>query len=215
MPTRRLPILLDATPPWAPLREASARFVISEPLGREYCRRYGEREFQVVTDGVEQLTPLRVAAGSNALRIYFMGLFHMGYSVTLARSSAVSPSSSEKILPQPSASRCVASMFQAQVLAGAQRVTVLPFADEAQVQRRHAAGRPALYADPVRSRACEAFARYSLSTKMITCMPAVACQFCIMARPRPRALQPFEQTPRRCLDHDPGSRGNCARVRRL
>ena len=40
-------------------REASARFVISEALGREYCERYGARDYQVVTDGLSDLTPPR------------------------------------------------------------------------------------------------------------------------------------------------------------
>ena len=148
-------------------REASARFVISEPLGREYCRRYGEREFQVVTDGVEQLTPLRVAAGSNALRIYFMGLFHMGYERNLGallRGIAIferqNPSSTISVTL-----RC--EHVRAQVIAGAPRVTVLPFADEAQVQRDMQQA-DLLYMPIPFGEEHENFARYSLSTKMIT-----------------------------------------------
>ena len=64
-------------------QEASGRFVISEALGREYCKRYGARDYQVVTDGLSDLTPPRAQADSNELRIYFMGLFHMGYEQNL------------------------------------------------------------------------------------------------------------------------------------
>ena len=64
-------------------REASGRFVISEALGREYCERYGARDYQVVTDGLSELTPPRADADSSELRIYFMGLFHMGYERNL------------------------------------------------------------------------------------------------------------------------------------
>ena len=35
--------------------EANARFVISEALGREYSRRYGDGEFEVVTDGLTRI----------------------------------------------------------------------------------------------------------------------------------------------------------------
>lgn len=62
---------------------ASARFVISEALGREYCERYGARDYHVVTDGLSDLTPARVDTDSSELRIYFMGLFHMVYERNL------------------------------------------------------------------------------------------------------------------------------------
>jgi glycosyltransferase involved in cell wall biosynthesis len=59
--------------------DAHARFVISEALGREYSRRYGARDYQVVTDGLNQLAPHENTAEPGRLRIYFMGLFHMAY----------------------------------------------------------------------------------------------------------------------------------------
>src|SRR5262249_29255645 len=37
-------------------RAASARFVISEALGREYCARYGAADYQIVTDGLDAVT---------------------------------------------------------------------------------------------------------------------------------------------------------------
>jgi hypothetical protein len=45
-------------------REASARFVISEALGREYCERYGARDYHVVTDGLSALTQPRAGAST-------------------------------------------------------------------------------------------------------------------------------------------------------
>ena len=64
-------------------RNADSRFVISEPLGREYCSRYGERAYEIVTDGVETLGSVRTAI-PNRLNIYFMGLFHNRYEPNLA-----------------------------------------------------------------------------------------------------------------------------------
>ena len=148
-------------------REASARFVISEALGREYCRRYGTQEFLVVTDGVEHLSPLRTASEANVLRLYFMGLFHMGYERNLAallQGIAIF----ERTHPSVQVSltlRC--EHVRAQVLAGARQVTVLPFADEAQVARDLEQA-DLLYLPIPFGEEHERFARYSLSTKMVT-----------------------------------------------
>ncbi len=64
-------------------RNADSRFVISEALGREYCSRYGERVYEIVTDGVETLGSLQTGI-PNRLNIYFMGLFHNRYEPNLA-----------------------------------------------------------------------------------------------------------------------------------
>jgi glycosyltransferase involved in cell wall biosynthesis len=148
-------------------REASARFVISEALGREYCERYGAREYHVVTDGLTDLTPPRVGADSNDLRIYFMGLFHMGYEQNLralldgiARFERAHPPANVRVT-------CRCEHIRAQVLDGAKGVTVLPFANEAQV-RVDMETADLLYLPMPFGAAHEKFARYSLSTKMVT-----------------------------------------------
>ncbi|MGI9087930.1 MAG: glycosyltransferase family 4 protein [Chthoniobacterales bacterium] len=147
--------------------EAAGRFVITEALGREYCRRYGQQEFQVVTDGVEQLTPPRPIAETRVLRIYFMGLFHMAYehnlrvlldAISLLASRANSPKFELTL-------RC--EHIRPSVLAGASAVRVLPFADEMQVAQdlEHA---DLLYMPIPFGEEHGNFARYSLSTKMVT-----------------------------------------------
>lgn len=148
-------------------RGAAARFVISEELGREYCRRYGEHDFAVVTDGVEQLVSPSEPRESNALRIYFMGLFHLGYEQNLrallqgiAFLQRESPSH-----PISLTLRC--EHIRSQVLADAPRVIVLPFGDEAQVQRDMAQA-DLLYLPIPFGAEHQNFARYSLSTKMIS-----------------------------------------------
>ncbi|MDQ6765648.1 MAG: glycosyltransferase, partial [Verrucomicrobiota bacterium] len=148
-------------------REAAGLFVISEALGREYCRRYGERKFQVVTDGVEELSPLCDSIDGDVLRIYFMGLFHMAYERNLrALLDGI------RILREQTPSLAVSVTLRcehvrAQVLAGAEHVVVLPFADEAQVQRDIQEADLLYMPIPFGDKHAN-FARYSLSTKMVT-----------------------------------------------
>jgi hypothetical protein len=62
---------------WAGSRQ---RFVISEEMGMEMCRRYGERSYLVVTDGLEKvaLSPRPRVVGR--LSVYFMGATHIAYA---------------------------------------------------------------------------------------------------------------------------------------
>jgi glycosyltransferase involved in cell wall biosynthesis len=148
-------------------RDADGRFVISDLLGQEYSKRYGQRPFQVVTDGLTSLAPLRVNENRNELRIYFMGLFHMAYEQNLrALLDAIA------ILDRDEPSRPVSVTMRCehvrpQVIGNAPRVTVLPFADEAQVQRDMETA-DLLYMPIPFGEEHENFARYSLSTKMVT-----------------------------------------------
>lgn len=64
-------------------REATHRFAISREMGEEYNRRYGARDFTVVTDGVTGLSAPR-APDPRSLRFYFAGLFHLTYRRNLA-----------------------------------------------------------------------------------------------------------------------------------
>jgi glycosyltransferase involved in cell wall biosynthesis len=147
-------------------REASACFVISEALGREYCERYGARDYHVVTDGLSALTQPRGDADSNELRIYFMGLFHMVYERNLrALLDGV------KIFERQHASirvrlTCRCEYIRPHVLDGA-NVSILPFSSEAQV-RKDMESADLLYMPIPFGEAYENFARYSLSTKMVT-----------------------------------------------
>jgi glycosyltransferase involved in cell wall biosynthesis len=148
-------------------REASARFVISEALGREHCQRYGARDFHVVTDGLNDLTQPRAGADSNELRIYFMGLFHMVYERNL-RALLGGLEVFERQHPSISVRlTCRCEYIRPHVLDGAKAVTVLPFSSEAQV-RQDMESADLLYMPIPFGEAYEKFARYSLSTKMVT-----------------------------------------------
>jgi hypothetical protein len=148
-------------------REAAACFVISEALGREYSERYGTRDYHVVTDGLSALTQPRSAADSNELRIYFMGLFHMVYERNL-RALLDGLEIFERQNPSVNVRMtCRCEHIRPQVLAGSIPVTVLPFASEEQV-RRDMESADLLYMPIPFGEAYEKFARYSLSTKMVT-----------------------------------------------
>jgi len=147
--------------------DASARFVISEALGREYCERYGARDYHVVTDGLSDLTPPQVDTDSSELRIYFMGLFHMAYERNL-RALLDGVGIFEREHPSINVRlTCRCEHIRSQVVDGAKGVTVLPFANEAQV-RRDMESADLLYMPIPFGAAHEKFARYSLSTKMVT-----------------------------------------------
>ncbi|HEX8252452.1 MAG TPA: glycosyltransferase, partial [Thermoanaerobaculia bacterium] len=148
-------------------RDAARRFVISDALGHEYSRRYGDRSFAIVTDGLTHLHQPRATRSAAQLRIYFMGLFHMGYEQNL-RALLDGLALHEQHHSRTTISvtlRC--EYVRPQVIAGAPRVTVLPFADEAQVQRDIEQAdllyMPIPFGDEHTN-----FARYSLSTKMVT-----------------------------------------------
>jgi hypothetical protein len=147
--------------------EADARFVISDSLGQEYCRRYGEREYQLVTDGLTEVHPPRSRSEAGVLHVYFMGLFHMPYEPNL-RALLDGLGIFSRCRP---ATRVAVTMrcehVRPQVIAGDIPVTVLPFSDEAQVQRDIETA-DLLYMPLPFGADHENFARYSLSTKMVT-----------------------------------------------
>ncbi len=96
-----------------------------------------------------------------------MGLFHMGYERNLGallRGIAIVEREHPSSIVTMTL-RC--EHVRAQVLAAAPRVRVLPFADEAQVQRDMQQA-DLLYMPIPFGEEHENFARYSLSTKMIT-----------------------------------------------
>jgi glycosyltransferase involved in cell wall biosynthesis len=146
---------------------AAARFVISEPLGREYSRRYGARDFQIVTDGLSGIALHANKPIPDRLRIYFMGLFHMSYERNL-RALLDGIAIVERQHPGVAVDlTCRCEYIRPHVLKGAVRVKVLPFASEAQIENdlEHA---DLLYMPIPFGQEHESFARYSVSTKMVT-----------------------------------------------
>lgn len=54
-------------------------FCISDNLGREYCRRFGDRNFEVLTDGVDGVSRRQLRDIGSPIRMYFCGLLHKAY----------------------------------------------------------------------------------------------------------------------------------------
>ncbi len=58
---------------------ATGRIVISDQMGEEYCRRFGQREYVMVTDGLEEPPTTKRAPVKDRLYVYFMGSQHLSY----------------------------------------------------------------------------------------------------------------------------------------
>jgi glycosyltransferase involved in cell wall biosynthesis len=144
---------------------AAARFVISPELGAEYTRRYGEREFVTVTDGLDHVA-LKPRARTQQFRIYFMGLFHIGYEQNLeALNKALD------LLPSNLTSNCSITLrcdyVRPSILRQSNRFRVLPFGTEADVQADIEEA-DCLYLPLHFGKEDQPFGAYSLSTKMVT-----------------------------------------------
>jgi glycosyltransferase involved in cell wall biosynthesis len=146
-------------------READARIVISDAMGREYVDRYGGREYAIVTDGLgpTDLSSPRVRGG---LDVYFAGLFHRGYGDNLAQLlraldllAARDPATNAAFT-----GRCgsLPRSFEAAV-----PVRVLPFGPESVVQedleRADLLYLPLMFGEEYRD-----MTHFSLSTKLVT-----------------------------------------------
>jgi glycosyltransferase involved in cell wall biosynthesis len=149
-------------------QNAAARFVICDQLGNEYCRRYGARDFIVVTDGLEDVAPGPTVRVRGQLRVYFMGLFHLEYEenlrvlgTALKRVQDLRSSASISITL-----RC-GSLRPAVAQTARDIIRVLPFGTEADV-RDDIENADLLYLPLPFDREFEPLVRFSLSTKLVT-----------------------------------------------
>jgi glycosyltransferase involved in cell wall biosynthesis len=60
-------------------RESDQNIVISNEMGEEYNRRYGQRPFTVITDGLDTIAPSPRPSIPTRLRVYMMGSVHLSY----------------------------------------------------------------------------------------------------------------------------------------
>ena len=149
-------------------RDAAARFVISDPLGQEYCRRYGKRDYTVVTDGLEVVASRRVPPSPDRLRIYFMGLFHLEYEDNLRvlcralkRLRTMRPSIETAITLRCGTLRLAVKKTAPDL------IRVLPLGTELDVQRDLELA-DLLYLPLPFDEAFDQLVRFSLSTKLVT-----------------------------------------------
>jgi glycosyltransferase involved in cell wall biosynthesis len=144
---------------------AAARFVISDQLGEEYQRRYGARDYVVITDGIKCIAPAPRARSSAKLRVYFMGLFHLEYEPNLHAFAQALRELQRANFAATVTMRC--GGLRPSVLHEADFIRVLPFADEAEIERDLEEA-DLLYLPLPFDAAHASLVRFSLSTKLVT-----------------------------------------------
>ncbi|MFL6519328.1 MAG: glycosyltransferase family 4 protein [Chthoniobacterales bacterium] len=148
-------------------QNADARFVICRPLGEEYCRRYGNQDYMVITDGVDRIADAPRRRAGQDLQIYFMGLFHLDYEPNLkVLLAAVAELQGEGTGKLSVVLRC-GGVRPPLIKSYENFVRILPFASEAEVQSDMERA-DLLYLPLPFGKKYELFVRYSLSTKMVT-----------------------------------------------
>lgn len=146
---------------------AEGRFVISDQLGKEYGRRYGQQAYTIVTDGLDKIPEKPQIRPINSCRIYFMGLFHISYEVNL-KSLLQALELLHQLRPNWHLTlTCRCGFINPEVLTNRFPVTLLPFASEQEIVRDLERA-DMVYLPLPFGQEYESFVLYSLSTKMIT-----------------------------------------------
>ncbi len=148
-------------------RRAKGVFVISDEMGQEYARRFGSREYTVVTDGLTCTARAAQMRPANSLRVYFMGLFHYTYRPNL-RALLDALKIIRKAHPDWDISlTCRSGSISEPVRHDDVPARVLPFAPEAEVEKDLLAA-DLLYQPLPFQEFASKFVKFSLSTKMIS-----------------------------------------------
>lgn len=143
---------------------SAGRFVISEEMGQEYCRRYGQQDYTIVTDGLTELAPRPKPQQLNRLRVYFAGALHLTYQANVD-----SLIQSLALLKQQQPDISVSLVSRGSFISSQQGILVenRPWASEAEVAE-DLEDVDLLYLPLPFAERYEAFYRFSLSTKMVT-----------------------------------------------
>ena len=145
-------------------READARLVISEAMGREYCRRFGDRPWEMVTDGLKTVPDAPKRRPKKRLRVYFAGAVHLSYHGNFhALADALSRFAAER--PDWNVSLTVRG-YPPEMRATIP-ITTLPWGTE-QDMARDMEDADLLYLPLPFGQEDASFVRFSLSTKMVT-----------------------------------------------
>jgi hypothetical protein len=147
-------------------RDADHRFVISEELAREYGTRYGERPWEINTDGLEEIPSQAAPIVPGRLRVYFMGLFHSDYRENLSALCGAL-AQLKKDLPETKIELIMRCGGFKKGTDAAFPARMLPYADQAAVIADMADVDLLYLPLPVGAR-YEPFTRFSLSTKMVS-----------------------------------------------
>jgi hypothetical protein len=148
-------------------RKANARVVISEEMGEELCRRWGKRDYVIVTDGIEKIEEQPHPVHPNRLAVYFMGLLHISYEPNFVALQKALRIISEENPGLDVSLTLRGGTLPEEALVAPELVRTLPFGNESQV-RLDLKNADLLYQPLSLEAAHRAMSAYSLSTKMIT-----------------------------------------------
>lgn len=144
--------------------QAEARIVISDEMGKEYSRRYGEQPYLIVTDGLTTL-PDPIDRSADSLRVYFSGSRHISYEpnfVALMRAldevSRTEPGLKVSLTSRGSTLPAIPARYP---------VCVLPWGTEQEISQDLEQA-DLVYLPLPFGQEFETFSRFSLSTKMVT-----------------------------------------------
>ena len=147
-------------------RNARCRFVISPEMGKRLCQDFGTRDFEMATDGIEQFGTAKELDSKPEYVVYFMGLFHGFYEenfkALLEALQQVGDQTRKNFIVRVRTNRFPEFGSNSRV-----RVEQLLPDDDAMVAQEIERA-DILYLPLPFSTAGHSFARYSLSTKMIS-----------------------------------------------
>jgi len=148
---------------WA---KAQNCIVISEAMGREYCRRYGERPFIVVTDGLIKVASAPRLRLTKHLHVYFMGAVHLSYKANFyAFLKALDKF--QELNSEWQVSFTIRGELPFKLSSSLIQIQILPWSSESEVDKDLEEAN-FLYLPLPFGAAYDSFSRYSLSTKMVT-----------------------------------------------
>ncbi len=145
---------------------SAARFVISEAMGEEYCRRYGIQSYTIATDGLTESESAPLDRPERSMRVYFMGAVHLTYEENFHALYAALQEF-QRTHSDWDVSLTIRGGTGFQFQSSSVPVNLLPWGSEEEVSRDLAQA-DYLYLPLPFGQECESFVRYSLSTKMVT-----------------------------------------------
>jgi len=148
---------------WA---KAQGRIVISEAMGKEYCRRYGNLPYIVVTDGLATIPTAPRIKSHQKLNVYFMGSLHISYKANFyALLQALNQFS--QVYPDWEVALTIRGELPFPLKADRITLKVLPWASQTEIDQDMNEA-DLLYIPLPFEEAYQSFSRYSLSTKLVT-----------------------------------------------
>jgi hypothetical protein len=147
-------------------READARFVISEPMGHEYDRRFGTRPWEMLTDGVKKVADRPAPKDPSRFRLYFMGSVHLAYKANFDAVVDALDFLKEK-RPSMEVEFAIRGGVPFGLPESSVPVKLLPWGSQEDVQADMASASLLYFPLPFEPEYLP-FVKYSLSTKMIT-----------------------------------------------